>query len=308
MASRRSSDKRRAADSSWTNGNAYEVLGVTVDSDARTLKTRYHEMARAWHPDVSTHPDAEAVFGQVARAYEILRNPQQRLVYDFILANKIPLDAPDRFQAFYARAARVDFLIRHRHRLGWAIASSFGAIGVGLRMASLRRSQPLETAAAEACVTSRTTTPEAAGARSARTAAVGGLLGSAGAGGSILAIGASQGTGLSGGTGARFTLAATLGGALAGRTLLPWAESRLGRLRSLHTRATKTLVAYSRVLCEAGGAAAAVVLMRRVHPAVRMAELHLRSLAAGSVGAVAGHGVGRFACRAAELQDEEPSV
>jgi hypothetical protein len=84
-------------------------------------------------------------------------------------------------------------------------------------------------------------------------------------------------------------------GAAAGRALLPWAEARLGRLRSLHSRAARLGLANSRPLCEAAGAATGLAVGLRGRPA--LARAHMRSLRAATIGAVAGHGVARLACR-----------
>ena len=47
-------------------------------------------------------------------------------MYDFVLSNELPFSAPERFQAFYARASRLDFVIRRRHAFGWLIAGCIG--------------------------------------------------------------------------------------------------------------------------------------------------------------------------------------
>ena len=90
-----------------------------------------------------------------------------------------------------------------------------------------------------------------------------------------------------------------------GRYALPTLEARAvvgGRLRMLQSDAAQLLVAYSRPLCEVAAAASAVLLMRRAEPATRVVELHIRALRAGVTGGFAGHGVGRLACRDAEVQ------
>ena len=84
-------------------GDAYAILGAERGSSAKDLKKAYHRLARSWHPDVSSQPDAAFVFPHISRSYEILSDAQQRHLYDFILAKRLlPLATPDRFQAFYA--------------------------------------------------------------------------------------------------------------------------------------------------------------------------------------------------------------
>jgi molecular chaperone DnaJ len=60
----------------------YEVLGVPRDADAETIKAAFHRLARRYHPDRSTEPEAEERFKQVAEAYAVLSDPAKRADYD----------------------------------------------------------------------------------------------------------------------------------------------------------------------------------------------------------------------------------
>ncbi len=60
----------------------YETLGVSRDASAEQIKKAYRKMAMKVHPDVATEPDAAEKFKQVNEAYEVLRDPQKRAVYD----------------------------------------------------------------------------------------------------------------------------------------------------------------------------------------------------------------------------------
>jgi DnaJ-class molecular chaperone len=62
----------------------YDVLGVTADADAAEIKRAYRQLARRYHPDISGE-DRAATFREVARAYEVLRNPERRRTYDAVL-------------------------------------------------------------------------------------------------------------------------------------------------------------------------------------------------------------------------------
>lgn len=62
----------------------YAVLGVSPDADDKTIKTAYRKLARQYHPDVSSHMDAEEKFKEVAEAYEVLHDKNKRAEYDEI--------------------------------------------------------------------------------------------------------------------------------------------------------------------------------------------------------------------------------
>lgn len=60
----------------------YETLGVARDASQDDIKRAYRKLARKYHPDVSKEPDAEAKFKQVAEAYEVLGDADNRKKYD----------------------------------------------------------------------------------------------------------------------------------------------------------------------------------------------------------------------------------
>jgi molecular chaperone DnaJ len=60
----------------------YELLGVSRDVDADSLKKAYRRLARQYHPDVNKEPGAEDRFKEIGRAYEVLSDPQARARYD----------------------------------------------------------------------------------------------------------------------------------------------------------------------------------------------------------------------------------
>ena len=60
----------------------YEVLGVARGADAAEIKRAFRARARQLHPDVSSDPDAEDRFRELADAYAALSKPAGRLLYD----------------------------------------------------------------------------------------------------------------------------------------------------------------------------------------------------------------------------------
>lgn len=63
-------------------GDYYETLGVPRDADAETIKSAFRRLAHRYHPDISTEPDAEQRFKEIAEAYGVLSDPAKRASYD----------------------------------------------------------------------------------------------------------------------------------------------------------------------------------------------------------------------------------
>ncbi len=60
----------------------YRVLEVGRDASAQELQRAYRKLARKYHPDVSKEADAEARFKEIQEAYEVLKDPAKRRLYD----------------------------------------------------------------------------------------------------------------------------------------------------------------------------------------------------------------------------------
>lgn len=65
----------------------YDVLGVGADAGADEIKRAYRQLARRYHPDISGD-DRTAAFLEVARACEVLTNPNRRRSYDASLRDR----------------------------------------------------------------------------------------------------------------------------------------------------------------------------------------------------------------------------
>ena len=63
----------------------YEVLGVSRDADADTIKKAYRKAAMQFHPDKNPGDKAaEDKFKEAARAYEVLSNKDLKARFDRI--------------------------------------------------------------------------------------------------------------------------------------------------------------------------------------------------------------------------------
>ena len=60
----------------------YFVLGVSRDADARAIKSAYRRLARRYHPDRDDSPGARERFIAVRAAFDLLRDPRRRALYD----------------------------------------------------------------------------------------------------------------------------------------------------------------------------------------------------------------------------------
>lgn len=61
----------------------YQVLDVDQGASAEEIKRAFRRLAREHHPDANPDdPDAEARFKELARAYEVLSDPERRRRYD----------------------------------------------------------------------------------------------------------------------------------------------------------------------------------------------------------------------------------
>lgn len=60
----------------------YEILGVPHDADTDAVKRAYRQLALQYHPDRNPAPDAAEKFKEATEAYEVLRDPEKRAIYD----------------------------------------------------------------------------------------------------------------------------------------------------------------------------------------------------------------------------------
>lgn len=60
----------------------YTLLNVSRDADEAEIKKAYRRLAMEFHPDRNAAPDAEERFKTITEAYEVLRDPEKRALYD----------------------------------------------------------------------------------------------------------------------------------------------------------------------------------------------------------------------------------
>jgi molecular chaperone DnaJ len=63
--------------------NYYEVLGVEQDADTEQIKKAYRKLAVQYHPDKNEgSSEAEERFKEITQAYEVLKDPEKRQLYN----------------------------------------------------------------------------------------------------------------------------------------------------------------------------------------------------------------------------------
>ena len=60
----------------------YDVLGLKKGSSEDEIRKAYRQLAKKYHPDVSSEPDAESKFKEVQEAYDTLSDSEKRQMYD----------------------------------------------------------------------------------------------------------------------------------------------------------------------------------------------------------------------------------
>lgn len=81
--------------------NPYHILGVSPSASGEEIKKAYRSLAMRYHPDRSTHPNAESRFDAIKKAYELLSDPRKRAAYNQSLNNRIILDPDDEARALW---------------------------------------------------------------------------------------------------------------------------------------------------------------------------------------------------------------
>ena len=157
----------------------YAILGVPPTASLEEIRLAYRSQARAYHPDLSTDPNAEERFREVNEAYDVLANSEKRQAYDYFTADAPepppateepqPAAAPVQESGSVPSRPRVEPMAtpepsRPRRRVTpptWAILlivlGAFTIIGVGVSgVLSLQRNRP--TGGADAVSVTKLTT------------------------------------------------------------------------------------------------------------------------------------------------------
>ena len=60
----------------------YKILQISRTATTTQIKTAYKKLSRKYHPDISEDPNASEMLVKINRAYEVLKDPTTRKIYD----------------------------------------------------------------------------------------------------------------------------------------------------------------------------------------------------------------------------------
>ncbi len=62
--------------------NPYKILQVDPEAEVEVIEAAYRRLARKYHPDIATGPDAQGRMVEINQAWEMLRDPIRRAAVD----------------------------------------------------------------------------------------------------------------------------------------------------------------------------------------------------------------------------------
>ena len=62
--------------------NFYELLEIDYNASTAEVKAAYFKLSKQYHPDRNSDPKAIEYFSAITTAYEVLKNPKKRVMYD----------------------------------------------------------------------------------------------------------------------------------------------------------------------------------------------------------------------------------
>jgi len=158
-----------------TTRDYYDILGVPRGASDAEVKRAFRKLAQQWHPDVSTEAGADERFKEIAEAYRVLSDPQQRQAYDMFGRAGVNAGAAggdsftgfgafgDLFDAFFggaaaagARRARTPTGADLRYDLSLSFAESISGVEKEIEFTALARCETCDASGAEPGTTAHT--------------------------------------------------------------------------------------------------------------------------------------------------------
>lgn len=64
------------------NKDYYSILGIDKSADNKTIKKKFRELAKIYHPDINKEEGATEKFKEIQEAYDVLSDEEKRFQYD----------------------------------------------------------------------------------------------------------------------------------------------------------------------------------------------------------------------------------
>jgi hypothetical protein len=84
--------------------NYYQILGVSQFAETSEIKRAFRQKAKNLHPDVNSTNGAHKQFQRINEAYQVLKDPEKRRLYDARLVTGFPVQP-----VYYRPAGKVRY-------------------------------------------------------------------------------------------------------------------------------------------------------------------------------------------------------
>ncbi len=85
----------------------YQILGVSKFAEASEIKRAFRQKAKDLHPDVNNNFGAQVQFQRINEAYQVLKDPMKRRMYDARLVSGFPVQP-----VYYRPSGKVKYRAR----------------------------------------------------------------------------------------------------------------------------------------------------------------------------------------------------
>jgi DnaJ domain len=73
----------------------YAILDLSITARDAEIKRAYRQLALRYHPDKNKSPEADGLIKEINEAYDVLSDPEQKLMYDQLLTGVVQFVQPE---------------------------------------------------------------------------------------------------------------------------------------------------------------------------------------------------------------------
>ncbi len=104
-----------------TREEAFEILGLNSDASLDDARTAYHALAKHYHPDKNTAPNAAVMFRMIHDAWEVIQNHIEREHAEDEAGRKHSETSADTEEPIKRKRKKVERRIRWSFMIAWVI-------------------------------------------------------------------------------------------------------------------------------------------------------------------------------------------